>query len=297
MKPALCDLALPTVDCHALLPGIRALGFQGIEVAPHRIDPDGRAEGTPSAATVEAHRRTIEAAGLTVTGLHALLAGRPDLGLFGDAETVRRTRDHLVRLSAVCRDLGGRTMILGAGGRRRGALPLKAAWLAGRAFLEDLLRRIERHGTVLCIAPLGPSGGDFVLSAADARILVDALDHPSLGLQMNSAALVDSGETGHAPFNAGRGRLEQFGVCDPGLTVPDPAGPGRHADFRRHLATIGYGGWLTLKQRPTAAPFDGVRRGWAVMRDVYLRQDGHAFVQPHRPRSFAQRISPPASAG
>ncbi|PWC42391.1 sugar phosphate isomerase/epimerase [Azospirillum sp. TSO22-1] len=289
MKPALCDIALPAADYRRLLPEVRTLGFLGLEVAPQRIAPDG----PPTAAQVTAHRRTVEGAGLRVVGLNALLAGQPNLGIFTTGEALRRTRDHLVGLSAVCRDLGGRTLILGAGGRQRGALPLKDAWLACRAFLEDLLPRIEEHGTVLCFAPLGRSGGDFGTTATDCRILADALDHSSLGLQLNSAAQVENGDTGHVPFNASRGRLDQFCVCEPGLAVPEAEGAGRHADFRRHLASIAYAGWLTLRQRPTAHPEDGLRQGWALLKEVYLRSDSRTFMPPIRPTLHLQRIAAP----
>lgn len=297
MKPALSDLALPDADLDPLLDEARRLGFLGLEVAPHRIARGG----APTAAQVAAHRRRVESAGLRVVGLHALMAGRPDLGLFAP-DTGRRTRDHLVHLSAVCRDLGGRTLLLGADGRSRGELSLKAAWFAARDFLEELLPRVEAHGTVLCFAPLGPAGGDFGLTAADVRILADALDHPSFGLQMNSAALVASGETGHVPFNAARGRLDQFGVQEADLGVPEPDGPGRHADFRRHLATITYSGWLVLKQRATPDARDGLRRGWSVVKDVYLRRDGHGFIPPVRPSvrplsAAAPRVPRIAAAG
>lgn len=284
MKPALCDIALPNDGHDRLLAEARALGFLGLEVAPHRI----AADGLPTPAQAAAHRRTVEAAGMRVVGLHALLTGQPDLGLFTDADTARRTRDHLVHLSAVCRDLGGRTLILGADGRGRGMTPWKAAWFVCRAFLEDLLPRIEAHGTVLCFAPLGRGAGDFGLSAADCRILADALDHGSFGLQLNSAAQMANEDTGHVPFNAVRGRLDQFCVRDPGLAVPD-AKTGGHTDFRHHLATIGYAGWLVLKQRATVDAGDGLRRGWDVLSGTYLRHDRHAFLPPLRPHSCAQR--------
>lgn len=301
MKPALCDLALPGGDYRPLLPAVRELGFLGVEVAPHRISI-GR---EPTAVQVTAHRHAVEMAGLSVVGLHAPLAGLPGLGLFGGEEVTRRTLAHLVRCSAMCRDLGGSTLILGGSGRRRGELPLKAAWLACRAFLEELLPRIEPHGTVLCLAPLGRSGGDFCTTAAECRLLTDALEHPSLGLQLNSAAQVENGDTGHVPFSAVRGRLDQFAVCDIGLGVPDAGGPGRHADFRRHLATIGYAGWLVLKQRAGTRTFDtmaagdlaacdlaacDLTAGARLLHEVYGRGDGHqAFVPPHRPHSVAQR--------
>ncbi|MGL1465814.1 hypothetical protein ACSTI9_00385, partial [Vibrio parahaemolyticus] len=80
----------------------------------------------------------------------------------------------------------------------------KAAWLVCRDLLEAVLPRIEGHSTVLCLAPLGQGNGDFALTANDCRVLADAIDHPALGLQLNSAAQVANNDTGHVPFNAAR---------------------------------------------------------------------------------------------
>ncbi|MFM9701182.1 hypothetical protein, partial [Streptomyces europaeiscabiei] len=89
------------------------------------------------------------------------------------------------------------------------------------------------------------------------------------------AAQVANNDTGHVPFNAARGRLEQFAVTAPSLAVPGDDDGIDHVDFRRHLATLGYRGWLVLKQGPTARPLDGIGRGMALLTGTYLRADRH----------------------
>ena len=72
---------------------------------------------------VRAYRRDVEAAGLRVVGLHSLFYDHPELGLFRDAERRDRSLDFLVHLSAVCRDLGGADVDLGAAGGAAAASP------------------------------------------------------------------------------------------------------------------------------------------------------------------------------
>ena len=175
MKLAVSNLILPAFKHQDLLPALPELGIGGLEVAPAHtwLDPW---DGVPS-ADVRAYRKAATAAGLKIAGMHCLLSGRPDLGLFDLPGMGGRTINYLTQLSAICRDLGGKTLILGPRWRRR--LTDRLAWVQGRAFLELLLPRIETHGTVLCFGQLGPGEGDFCTTARECYMLVNAVDHPA----------------------------------------------------------------------------------------------------------------------
>ena len=146
MKIAASNLIFPAFKHLDLLPVLPAVGIEGLEVAPAHtwLDPW---DGVPS-AEVRAYRKAATSAGLKIVGLHCLLSGRPDLGLFDMPGMGGRTINYLTQLSAICRDLGGKTLILGPRWRRR--LTDRVAWLQGRAFLELLLpaHRDARHGAV-----------------------------------------------------------------------------------------------------------------------------------------------------
>ena len=107
--PAISNIALPAYDHAAELGRLRDLGMEGLEVAPSRVWRDTWHGLT--AADVSAYRHAVETAGLRVVGLHSLFFDQPDLGLFKAPEIRRQSLDFLEHLSAVCRDLGGRTLI------------------------------------------------------------------------------------------------------------------------------------------------------------------------------------------
>jgi sugar phosphate isomerase/epimerase/Fe-S cluster biogenesis protein NfuA len=272
MRLAVSNLVLPAGDHASLLGRLRGLGVAGLDVAPHRV----WAGAWPEAGAVTAYRRAVEAAGLEIVGLHALLDDRPDLGLFLGAGAQERTVDALVRLSALCRDLGGRTLIFGAG-RRRGAMPGHTAWAECRDVLERLLPRIEDHGTLLCFEPLGPSDTDFCNTARECRFLADHMDHPSLGFQLNARAQIENNDTGHSAFAALRGRLNHFHANEPGLAALGSSGRVDHADFRRHLAANTYEGWVTLVQRESPGGLAGLDASIAYFSDCYLREDNRSL--------------------
>jgi sugar phosphate isomerase/epimerase/Fe-S cluster biogenesis protein NfuA len=275
MKFAISNLALPAFYHGSLLSDLVSMGFAGLEVAPNRVWPEGIENVTATA--ISAYRDAAERAGLQIVGLHSLLDDAPELGLFGGAETLRQTADRLVAMSALCRDLGGRTLILDGGRWRRG-MPLEDAWQQCEGFLAALLPRIEPHGTVLCIEPSGPHESDFCVSARECRLLVDYLDHPALGIQMNSKAQTENNDLGHESYSAVRGRLEHFHANEPGLVTLGASGRVDHADVRRHLAAISYRGWVTLKQRVASIdPIEAIDRAASFMAARYLRPDNETM--------------------
>ena len=268
MNPALSTIALPPGDHAAALGRLRRLGYQGVEVAPSRRWSDTW-KGL-AAAEVDAYRCDIEAAGLQVVGLHSLLYDQPGMTLFGEKANEPRLLDFMMHLSAVCRDLGGRTLIWGAG-RRRGVIPRPEARRRAIGFLERLCAQVADHGTIFCFEPLGPADDDFINKAADALDLVTAVDHPALRIQLDAKALVENGEAGEATFAEVRPYLVHFHANEPGLGVLGDTGWVDHAALGQCLRDIGYDGWVSIEQRMlnAADPLADVARSAAVLRRCY----------------------------
>lgn len=265
---AVSNIGLPPFDHLALLPGLAEMGITGLEVAPSRVWADTWTG--LSSAQVADYRRAVEAAGLQVVGLHSLFFDQPQLGLFKGREMFDATVSFMVHLSALCRDLGGRTLIYG-GGRKREALPEDAAMAECREFLDRILPVLESHGTKLCFEPLGPKDTDFLNTAAQNLALYEAVGHPGLGLQLDAKALVDNAEAGPAAFDAVRGRLDHFHANDPGLVAVGSTGQVDHAAFGRWLAGIGYEGWVSSEQRmlPDRDPMEVMAESAATLRRCY----------------------------
>lgn len=268
MKLAVSNSALPPGDHGHLLSHLPEMGVAALEVVPAQVW-----EEDPSAAQVAEYRRRAETAGLRIIGLHGLLAGQPGLGLFGDLDARRRTRLHLIRQSEICRDLGGRHLVLESRWLR--GRPLSAAWQECRDFLDDLMPAIEPHGTVLCFAPLAPSRGDFCLTATECRILAGAVDHFSFGHALALTAMCENDEMVHAPFAGVRGKLDHVHLDEPGFVELGSTGKVDHADFRRHLAAISYFDWISVVQRwrGAADPLDSLGRGIRFAIQTYLPID------------------------
>ncbi len=289
MQLALSNAALPAADHRQWLPRLRDLGIGGLEVAPAATWPDLASAG----GAVREYGQAVQRAGLPVIGLRTALGEQRGLGWLADAAAAQRSQAHLACLAAICRDLGGQTLTL-TDGRWRHGLSVKQAWPRTVDFFQRLLERIADYGVVVCLAPLAPAHGDFCTTATDCRILADAIDHPGFGLQINAAALAESGEVGrHAVFASHYGRLEMFVADEPGQALLASSGRVDHAAMRRHLAAGGYRGWVCLNQQADA---EQLERALHNFRTLYLRQDNLSMMLHRQRQQGRERTAAAAGA-
>jgi len=268
MKFAVSNIALSTFDHTDDFGHLAAMGLSGLEVAPSRVWRDTWRGLTT--VEVNDYRRRAEQAGLRIVGLHSLLYDQPDLALFGDTETLRRTLDFMTHLSTVCRDLGGRTLIWGSG-RKRGQLSPDDARDQAVTFFRDLHPRIADHGTCFCLEPLGPGDSDFVNSVRESIAIVEAVGQPNLGVQMDAKALIENQEADEVTFRAAKPHLVHFHANEPGLEILGSSGTVDHAALGGMLKDIGYGGYVAIEQRmiDAADPLVGVRQSAQHLKECY----------------------------
>ena len=119
MNFAVSNIGLTAFSHDRELAQLLELGITGVEVAPSRVWKNTWDELKSS--DVQKYRKTVENAGLRVIGLHSLFYDQPELGLFKGSQIRTKSLQFLTHLSAVCRDLGGKTLIYG-GGRKRGKI-------------------------------------------------------------------------------------------------------------------------------------------------------------------------------
>lgn len=246
MNFATSNIALSPYDHAEELRQLPALGIKGLEVAPSRVWKDTW-RGL-SASDVEAYRRTVEDAGLKIIGLHSLFFDHKDLGLFRNGELRARSLDFMEHLSALCRDLGGRTLIYG-GGRWRKEHPVDEAFDEATDFMGELSHRIESHGTCYCFEPLGPSDTDFIHTVGDSVRIVEAVASPALRVQIDAKALVENDEAELSSFHTGAPYLVHYHANEPGLGVLGSSGLVDHGKLGACLKEIAYGGYVSIEQR------------------------------------------------
>jgi len=246
-------------------------GYRGIEIAPFTMAD--YVTDIPDKRRAEV-RRLAEKAGLTVVGLHWLLAKTKGFHLTSpDAKVRRKTAEYLGHLAHFSADLGGRIMVLGSPQQRNLASGMSKA--EGMKHAAEVLRAalpaLEKADVTIALEPLAPVETNFLNTAADAVALMDLVDSPRCRLHLDCKAMAaettGKGDSPHLPERPG-GCCAQMGTV-PFSLIPDlirkyqkrfvhfhandpnRQGPGfGKLDFvpiLRALGEIGYHGWISVE--------------------------------------------------
>jgi D-psicose/D-tagatose/L-ribulose 3-epimerase len=164
------------------------LGYDGLEIAPFTLADAPEAISSAEAARI---RKTVQAAGLRVTGLHWLLVKPEGLSLTDpDAAVRKRTLGVMARMTALCGELGGTVLVHGSP-RQRQIAPgdSHAVALARlRDGLAEVARAAAHAGVTYCIEPLSRQETAVLNTVAEAAELVRAVDHPHLRTMIDCSA-------------------------------------------------------------------------------------------------------------
>ena len=222
------------------------LGYSGLELAPFTLAPRITEVSAQLRKTL---RKEAEDCGLSIIGLHWLLAKTQSLQLTSPERGVRtRTAAYLGKLARCSRDLGGDILVFGSPAQRR----VPAGFTHGQAteFALDTLKlampAVEDAGIKFCLEPLAPPEADFVTTCAEGAALLEKLGSSAGWLHLDVRAMSSeaipipdlirqyAGSLGHFHANDANKRGPGFGAVD---FVP----------IFRALGDIDYRGWVSVE--------------------------------------------------
>ncbi len=246
MKYAICNETFENWPHEKACAFAAECGYTGLEIAPFTL---GSTAGDVSAAQRVEMRRIVEAAGLSTVGLHWLLAKTTGFHLTTADEAVRKkTGAYLGELARLCRDLGGDLMVLGSPMQRN--LPVEMSHEEGMKHAAETISLalpvLEETGVTICVEPLGPAEGNFLLTADKGVELIEMIGSPKVRLHLDVKAM--STETTPIPeiIRKHAKYLAHFHAND-----PNRRGPGMgEVDFKpimKALREIDYGGWVSVE--------------------------------------------------
>jgi sugar phosphate isomerase/epimerase len=246
MRYAICNETFEGWTHERVCRFVADLGYQGLEVAPFTLAPRVT---EVSAGRRRELRQQAEAFGLTIIGLHWLLAKTTGLQLTSaDAAVRAATAEYLVELARCCRDLGGNLLVFGSPAQRR--VPPGASKGQAAEFALDTFRRAAPAfadcGVTLCLEPLSPPEADFLNTAAEAERLLDQLDHPNFKLHLDVKAMSTEGVPATELIRRHASRTAHFHANDPNLRGPG-FGATDFVPIFRALRDAGYGGWVSVE--------------------------------------------------
>lgn len=246
MKFAICNETFQERPFDKAFAFARECGYTGIEFAPFTIHKNAYEISADRRREI---RRQAEDAGLTVVGLHWLLAFTEGYYLTSpEADVRRRTSEYLGELARLCRDLGGSVLVLGSP-KQRNLLP-GVTHDQAMEYAADVLRGVvpalEDCGVVLAAEPLGPEEGDFLRTAELGVRLVQMVDSPRCRLHLDVKAMSTEQKPIVDIIRDSAPWIEHFHANDPNRRGP---GMGK-VDFRPILAAlreINYQGWVSVE--------------------------------------------------
>jgi sugar phosphate isomerase/epimerase len=271
MRYAICNETFEGWDHASVCRLVAGLGYQGLEIAPFTLG--SRITDVSAEKRVEL-RKQAEDSGLTLLGLHWLLAKTEGLQLTSpDANVRRATARYLADLARCCADLGGNILVFGSPAQRR--VPAGASREQAAEWAADTFRRaapgIEDAGVFLCLEPLSPPEADFLNTAEEALELMGRVGSPNFKLHLDVKAM--STEEASAPELIHRHAVDlgHFHAND-----PNRRGPGFGAtDFVpifKALKDIRYQGWVSVEVfDDTPDPETIASRSLAYMRECEAR--------------------------
>jgi sugar phosphate isomerase/epimerase len=226
MRFATCNEQFEGWDFERICRFVRSVGYDGLELAPFTL--------APLITDVTPQRRTdlrlqADDAGVTILGLHWLLAQTEGLYLTSPDDGVRRrTAEYLTSLARACQDLGGSIMVFGSP-KQRSLLPgvrSDQAYEWAAETFRRALPAIADCGVTLCMEPLSLAETDFVNTCDDALRLGGMVNHPNFVLHLDVKAMYSeatpvpelirrhAARAGHFHANDANRRGPGFGFVD-----------------------------------------------------------------------------------
>ncbi|MBI1786202.1 MAG: sugar phosphate isomerase/epimerase [Acidobacteria bacterium] len=248
-----------------LLPGIKAAGFDGIEVS--LFDP-----ATFAAADI---RRGLQDNGLECT--ICSVVGK-DVNIISEDAAVRsKAKTHMKSCVEAATEVGAK-LIAGPlyspvgylPGRRR--TPDEWSWAV--ECYQELGPVLAEHGVAIAIEPLNRFETYFLNTAADAVALCDQIDHPNVGILFDTFhANIEEKDIAAGYRTVGK-RLKHVHTCENDRGIPG-SGHVEWAGVFQALREIGYDGWLTIESFGFALP--NLSAAAAIWRNIEASPDSIAF--------------------
>jgi D-psicose/D-tagatose/L-ribulose 3-epimerase len=268
MKLSISHIAWPPEQEEFYLKRLAGFGCSGLEIAPSRLWPE------PLQANKKqrlAFKNQVQAWGLEISALHALLYQRHDLGLFRTLEVEARTIAYIEGLCELAADLGARVLVFGSPkNRRRGDLPLEQALAQATRFFSRIAHRAAAVGVCLCIEPLGPGETDFISTAREGLTLVEMVNHKGFGLHLDAKAVAEEGKDFLAIIRPVLHRLEHFHINDPELVEVNSTGAVDHAALGHTLKNVGYRKYVSIEMRTLPEYPQAIERSLRLAQKAYI---------------------------
>jgi len=267
---AICNELFEGWPLERVLSYCAGLGYDGVEVAPFTLAKDIR--DLPPSRAGEL-RRAAEAAGISIVGLHWLLASPEGLSINSPDDRVREeTLDFMFALVRLCRELGGEVLVFGSPKQRNVAEgdTYEAAWARSVEMFRRIGEEAERRGAVVALEPLTRRETNFLTTMEETVRLIEEIGSPAVRLHLDVKAMVQGErKRPEVVIREAKDHLVHFHANDANLRGPGFGDTDFHP-IAEALAEIGYQGYVSVEVFDFSPdPETIATRSLAYLRDVF----------------------------
>lgn len=227
-------------------------GIAAVEIAPTKYFA---APCHPTDSEIERCRQAWLHRGLSIVACQSLLFQMPQLNLLGgttsNAPQVQHdTINYLGEIMRLGAQLGATRFVFGSPKNRdRAGLDDATTHARAVAAFTELAQRAAALDVVFCIEP-NPTQYqcNFLTTAAEALTMVEEVDHPGLGLHLDTGIMLLNGEDPAAAIESGFAWLRHFHLSEPNL-MPVGQGGVDHASIYAVLKRLNYQGYVSVEMR------------------------------------------------
>lgn len=216
MRLAISNIAWDTSEDEAIAILLQRFWIDAIDIAPSKYFPE------PANATDEDIARVKNwwaERGIQITGMQALLFGTTGLNVFGPPDSQDAMLQHFTAVIRIGAGLGAKRIVFGSPKNRdRSGLTDQETMDVADFFFRRLGDIAQSYGVVICLEPTPPCyGANFMTNSSQTAEVVQRIDHPSVGMQLDTGALAINSEDPVAVLRSWAPLIRHIHASEPGL--------------------------------------------------------------------------------
>ena len=224
-------------------------GCDGVELAPSLIWDEPISSNKNERQEL---KKKISDSGLEFIGFHSLLFSKPELQLFKNEQSRKKTIEYINDLINVCSDLGGKNIVFGSPNNR--SLNGKNYKICLSQSYDDFSRIAEyakEKDIFFCIEPLGENYTDFITSFGEGGDLVKKIDHSNFRLHLDTKTIFHTKEDMEKIVHKYGQLIQHVHISDNDLCEPGTINM-EHKTISESLKKINYKKYLSIEMKKSS---------------------------------------------
>lgn len=216
-----------------------------LEISPFRESAEIKVINNGSAGNL---KKRLHDYGIKVVALQALLYRFPELVIFQDKMTRKKTLNHLENVIDFASEVGAKSLIFGSPKNKlRGELEYDSAFRIATDFFGRLAERACLQQVSLCIEPTPAAyGSDFIRNTDEAVRLLKAVNNSALRLNLDIGSLVVNKENIEDTIQKSMRFIGHVHISEPFLKMIT-FDPKFHQRIANKLITNSYSGIISIE--------------------------------------------------